>query len=174
MKEFSHPGPVEKAPVDINRAIESTVLVSKNEWKYIAELTTDLDPELPPVPCVAGEFNQVMLNLIMNAAYAIGDVVRGSDRKGSIRIGTRRDGEWVEVRVSDTGAGIPEDIRTRIFTPFFTTKEVGKGTGQGLAMAHAVIVKKHQGTIRFESETGVGTTFVVRLPLGAPLLGGLS
>ena len=165
MKEFSHPGPVEKAPVDINRAIESTVLISRNEWKYVAELTTDLDPELPPVPCVAGEFNQVILNLIVNAAYAIGDVVRGSDRKGSIRIGTRRDGEWVEVRVSDTGAGIPEDIRTRIFTPFFTTKEVGKGTGQGLAMAHAVIVKKHQGTIRFESEIGVGTTFVVRLPL---------
>ncbi len=165
MKEFSHPGPAVKAPVDINRAIESTVLISRNEWKYVAELTTDLDPELPPVPCVAGEFNQVILNLIVNAAYAIGDVVRGSDRKGSIRIGTRRDGEWVEVRVSDTGAGIPEDIRARIFTPFFTTKEVGKGTGQGLAMAHAVIVKKHQGTIRFESEIGVGTTFVVRLPL---------
>jgi signal transduction histidine kinase len=174
MKEFSHPGPVEKAPVDINRAIESTILVSKNEWKYVAGLTTDLDPELPPVPCMAGEFNQVMLNLIVNAAQAIGDVVRGSNRKGSIRIGTRRDGEWVEVRVSDTGTGIPEDIRARMFTPFFTTKEVGKGTGQGLAMAHAVIVKKHQGTIRFESETGVGTTFVVRLPLGAPLLGGLS
>jgi signal transduction histidine kinase len=165
MKEFSHPGPVEKAPVDINRAIESTVLISRNEWKYVAELTTDLDPELPPVPCVAGEFNQVILNLIVNAAQAIGDVVRGSNRKGSIRIGTRRDGEWVEVRVSDTGTGIPEDIRARMFTPFFTTKEVGKGTGQGLAMAHSVIVKKHQGTIRFESEIGVGTTFVVRLPL---------
>jgi signal transduction histidine kinase len=165
MKEFSHPGQVEKAPVNINRAIESTILVSKNEWKYVAELTTDLDPELPPVPCVAGEFNQVILNLIVNAAHAIGDVVRGSNQKGSIRIGTRRDGEWVEVRVSDTGTGIPEDIRAKMFTPFFTTKEVGKGTGQGLAMAHAVIVKKHQGTIRFESEIGVGTTFVVRLPL---------
>ena len=165
MREFSHPGQVEKTPVNINRAIESTILVSRNEWKYVAELTTDLDPELPPVPCMAGEFNQVMLNLIVNAAQAIGDVVRGSNRKGSIRIATRRDGEWVEVRVSDTGTGIPEDIRAKIFTPFFTTKEVGKGTGQGLAMAHAVIVKKHQGTIRFESETGVGTTFVVRLPL---------
>jgi signal transduction histidine kinase len=165
MKEFSHPGPVEKAPVDINRAIESTILVSKSEWKYVAELTTDLDPELPLVPCVGGEFNQVILNLIVNATHAISDVVRGSNQKGSIRIGTRRDGGWAEVRVSDTGAGIPEGIRARIFTPFFTTKEVGKGTGQGLAMAHSVIVKKHQGTIRFESETGVGTTFVVRLPL---------
>jgi len=166
MREFSHPGPVEKAPVDINRAIESTILVSKHEWKYVAVVTTDFDPELPPVPCVGGEFNQVILNLIVNAAHAIGDVVRGSDRKGSIRIGTRRDGGWVEVRVSDTGAGIPEDIRARIFTPFFTTKEVGKGTGQGLAIAHSVIVKKHQGTLHFESEIGVGTTFVVRLPLG--------
>jgi signal transduction histidine kinase len=174
MKEFSHPGQVEKAPVNINRAIESTILVSKNEWKYVAELTTDLDPELPPVPCVAGEFNQVILNLIVNAAHAIGDVVRGSNQKGSIRIGTRRDGEWVEVRVSDTGTGIPENIRAKMFTPFFTTKEVGKGTGQGLAMAQSVIVKKHQGTIRFESEIGVGTTFVVRLPLGVPLFGGLS
>ncbi|MGA2156434.1 MAG: PAS domain S-box protein [Bryobacteraceae bacterium] len=165
MKEFSHPGPVEKAPVDINRAIESTILVSKNEWKYVAGLTTDLDPELPLVPCMGGEFNQVILNLIVNATHAISDVVRDSNQKGSIRISTRRDGGWAEVRVSDTGAGIPEGIRARIFTPFFTTKEVGKGTGQGLAMAHSVIVKKHQGTIHFESEIGVGTTFVVRLPL---------
>jgi signal transduction histidine kinase len=165
MKEFSHPGPVEKAPVNINRAIESTILVCKSEWKYVAGLTTDFDPELPPVPCVASEFNQVILNLIVNAAHAIGDVVRDSNQKGSIRISTRRDDGWVEVRVSDTGAGIPEDIRTKIFTPFFTTKEVGKGTGQGLAISHSVIVRKHQGTIHFESEVGVGTTFVIRLPL---------
>jgi signal transduction histidine kinase len=114
---------------------------------------------------MGGEFNQVILNLIVNATHAISDVVRDSNQKGSIRISTRRDGGWAEVRVSDTGAGIPEGIRARIFTPFFTTKEVGKGTGQGLAMAHSVIVKKHQGTIHFESEIGVGTTFVVRLPL---------
>jgi signal transduction histidine kinase len=114
---------------------------------------------------VASEFNQVILNLIVNAAHAIGDVVRDSNQKGSIRISTRRDDGWVEVRVSDTGAGIPEDIRTKIFTPFFTTKEVGKGTGQGLAISHSVIVRKHQGTIHFESEVGVGTTFVIRLPL---------
>jgi signal transduction histidine kinase len=151
--------------VNINRAIESTILVSKHEWKYIAELTTDLDPDLPPVPCVAGEFNQVILNLIVNAAHAISDVVRDSNQKGCIRISTHRDGGWVEVRVSDTGAGIPENIRAKIFTPFFTTKEVGKGTGQGLAISHSVIVKKHQGTISFESEVGAGATFVVRLPL---------
>ena len=165
MKDFSHPGPVEKVPVNINLAIESTILVSKHEWKYIAELTTDLDPDLPPVPCVASEFNQVILNLIVNAAHAISDVVRDSNQKGCIRISTHRDGGWVEVRVSDTGAGIPENIRAKIFTPFFTTKEVGKGTGQGLAISHSVIVKKHQGTISFESEVGAGATFVVRLPL---------
>jgi two-component system, NtrC family, sensor kinase len=165
MKEFSHPGPVEKVPVNINRAIESTVVVSKNEWKYVAELTTDLDPELPPVPCLVTEFNQVILNLIVNAAHAIGDVVRDSGKKGAIRISTRQDGDWVEVRVGDTGTGIPEEVRSRIFTPFFTTKEVGKGTGQGLAISHAVIVKKHQGSIQFECAPAGGTTFVIRLPL---------
>ena len=166
MKEFSHPGPAEKTPLDINRAIQSTILVSRNEWKYVAEVTTDLDAELPPVPCIAGEFNQVILNLVVNAAQAIEDVVKESGRKGAIQVSTRRKDEWAEIRVSDTGGGIPEAIRTRIFDPFFTTKRVGKGTGQGLAIAHAVVVQKHQGTIDFESQPGAGTTFVIRLPLG--------
>jgi signal transduction histidine kinase len=141
--------------------------VSRNEWKYVADLTTDFDPKLPLVPCIAGEFNQVLLNLIVNAAHAIADVVKGSGSKGAIRIGTRRNGDFAEIRVSDTGAGIPEAIRSKVFDPFFTTKAVGKGTGQGLAIAHSVIVQKHQGTIRFESETGQGTTFVIQLPLEA-------
>jgi len=166
MKEFSHPGPVEKAPVDINRAIESTALVSRNEWKYVAELITDFDPELPRVPCMAGEFNQVILNLIANAAHAIADVVQASPgAKGTIRISTRCHAPWAEIRVSDTGAGIPEAIQGRIFDPFFTTKPVGKGTGQGLSIAHTVIVQKHGGTISFESAPGAGTTFLVQLPL---------
>jgi PAS domain S-box-containing protein len=165
MKEFSHPGQVEMTPVDLNRTIESTAIVSRNEWKYVAELTTDLDPALPPVPCLASEFNQVMLNLIVNAAHAIADAVKGNGSKGSIRITTRVDGPWVEIRVADTGTGIPESIQSRVFDPFFTTKEVGKGTGQGLAIAHSVVVQKHRGTIRFESKPGIGTTFIVRLPL---------
>jgi len=165
MKEFSHPGPVEKTPLDVNRAIRSVILISRNEWKYVAELATDLDPELPPVPCVAGEFNQVILNLIVNAAHAIGDVVKKSGNKGVIQVSTCRKGEWAEIRVSDTGGGIPDAIRTRIFDPFFTTKQVGKGTGQGLAIAHAVVVQKHQGTISFESQPGGGTIFLIRLPL---------
>ena len=164
MKEFSHPGPLEKMPVDINRAIESTVTVSRNEWKYVADLTTDLDPNLPLVYCIAGEFNQVMLNLIVNAAHAISAVLEGSGRKGTIRISTRLKEKCVEIRVSDTGLGIPEAIQSKVFDPFFTTKPVGKGTGQGLAIAHAVIVTKHQGTISFETAAGVGTTFIIHMP----------
>jgi PAS domain S-box-containing protein len=165
MKEFSHPGTAEKIPVDINRAIESTILVSKGEWKYLAEVTTDFDRELPRVPCFAGEFNQVILNLIVNAAHAIADVVKDSGRKGRIHIATRRDGEVVEIRVSDTGCGIPKANQSKVFDPFFTTKPVGKGTGQGLAIAYGVVVQKHGGAIRLESEPGSGATFIIRLPL---------
>ena len=167
MKEFSHPGTAEKTMLDLNRAIESTVVVSRNEWKYVADLTTELDPGLPLVSCLAGEFNQVMLNLIVNAAHAIGDMVKDSGRKGQIHISTRSSGKCVEIRVRDTGTGIPEAIRSKVFDPFFTTKEVGKGTGQGLSIAHNVIVKKHNGTLSFETECGSGTTFLIQLPLEA-------
>jgi two-component system, NtrC family, sensor kinase len=167
MKEFSHPGPLDLIAANINAAIESTVVVSRNEWKSVAELTTDLDPDLPPVPCVVGEFNQVILNLIVNAAHAIADVPGESRNPGSIHISTRKAGAFAEVRVTDNGCGIPESIRSRIFDPFFTTKEVGRGTGQGLAIAHAVIVQKHRGTLTLETEAGRGTTFLIRLPLGA-------
>jgi len=165
MKEFSHPGSADMVLLDINRGIESTILISKNEWKYVAEMVTDLDPELPAVPCLAGEFNQVVLNLIMNAAHAIADVMKSSGRKGEIRVSTRCNGPWAELRVADTGTGIPEAIHSKVFDPFFTTKEVGKGTGQGLSIAHAVIVKKHGGKISFETKCGSGTTFLVQLPL---------
>jgi signal transduction histidine kinase len=167
MKEFSHPGAAEKVPLDINRAIQSTVVVSRNEWKYVAELTTDFDPALPPVPCLPGELNQTMLNLVVNAVHAIAEVVNGSTRKGEIQITTRRNGSWAEIRVRDTGTGIPEAIQSRVFDPFFTTKEVGKGTGQGLSIAYDVVVKKHGGTLSFETQVGAGTTFLVRLPLEA-------
>ncbi len=166
MKEFSHPGSEEKTLVDLNHAIENTITVAKNEWKYVAEMETDFDPALPPVPCLPGELNQVILNMIINAAHAISDAIGdGSKGKGTIRISTRRAGEWAEIRISDTGTGIPEAIRDRIFDPFFTTKEVGKGTGQGLAIARSMIVDKHGGTIDFETQEGKGTTFIIRLPL---------
>jgi PAS domain S-box-containing protein len=169
MKEFSHPGTAEKTPVDLNRAIESTITVARNEWKYVAEMEFDLDPELPMVSCLPGEFNQVILNMIINAADAIGEVVGdGAQGKGRIRVSTRREDGRVVIRISDTGPGIPEARRQRIFDPFFTTKEVGKGTGQGLAIAHNVIVDKHGGSIAVETEPGAGTTFVVRLPIDGP------
>jgi PAS domain S-box-containing protein len=164
MKEFSHPGIEVKTSTDLNRAIENTITVTKNEWKYVADVVTDLDPDLPDVPCYPGEFNQVILNLIINAAHAIEDVVgKGSGLKGTIRISTRVDADWAEINISDTGAGIPKEIRERIFDPFFTSKEVGKGTGQGLTIAHSVIVEKHRGSIDFKSTEGRGTTFTIRL-----------
>ena len=165
MKEFSHPGPVERQSIDLNHAIESTVLVASHEWKYVAEVSTDFDPELAPIRGIAGEINQVILNLIVNAAHAISDLQKNPAEKGRIDIRTRQDGGFAEIRVSDTGCGIPEAIQSRVFDPFFTTKPVGKGTGQGLALAYAVIVKKHNGTIRVESKPGHGTTFILRLPL---------
>ena len=121
---------------------------------------------LPPVPCLPGEFNQVVLNMIINASHAIRDVVGdASNGKGLITISTRAAGDWVEVLISDTGTGIPEAIRAKIFDPFFTTKGVGRGTGQGLAIAHSVVVEKHRGEIRLETEAGKGSTFTIRLPL---------
>ncbi len=166
MKEFSHPGQVEKQPSDLNKQIESTITVSRNEWKYVAELTTDLDPNLPPVPCLAAELNQVFLNIIVNAAHAIRDVVGESGDQGQITVTTHGTGPWVEIRISDTGTGIPDHARAKVFDPFFTTKQVGKGTGQGLAIAHSVVVEKHGGTLTFETEMGKGTTFLIRLPVG--------
>jgi signal transduction histidine kinase len=166
MKEFSHPGGEDKEAVDINKAIENALIVARNEWKYVAEAVTDLDPSLPLVTCHPGEINQVLLNLIVNAAHAIGDKSgRDGDKKGTITVSTRSEANGVEVRICDTGGGIPEAIRDRIFDPFFTTKPVGKGTGQGLTIAHAVVVNKHGGTITFESVVGQGTTFIIRLPL---------
>ncbi len=165
IKEFAHPDTGQKSAVDLNKAIESTITVARNEWKYVADLETDYDPDLPLVLCLPGDINQVVLNLIVNAAHAIADANgHASDKKGLIHVGTKRNDPWVDIRVSDNGTGIPDAIRARIFDPFFTTKEVGRGTGQGLAIAHTVVVEKHGGTINFETEAGKGTTFIVRLP----------
>jgi two-component system, NtrC family, sensor kinase len=168
MKEFSHPSGAEKQPFDIHDIIESTSIVAKNEWKYVAELQLDFDWSLPPVLLLRNEFSQVMLNLIVNAAHAIaGSLPAGSTKKGKIVVSTRAVGGNVEVRVIDDGGGIPEAVRARVFEPFFTTKAVGKGTGQGLAIAYSVVVDKHGGSISFDSEEGRGTSFIITLPLAA-------
>lgn len=166
MKEFAHPGTDEKVPIDLNQAIETVIAVARNEWKYAAEVQTNLEPDLPAVPGLAGELNQVFLNLLVNAAHAVRSAHGPADgHKGTITFATHRIGKLVEVRITDTGCGIPEAVRGRIFDPFFTTKPVGQGTGQGLSIAHAVVVQRHGGAITFESQVGRGTTFVVRLPL---------
>lgn len=166
MKEFSHPGTVDKTGVDLNKMIDSTITVARNEWKYVSDVTTDFDHKMPLVYCLPGELNQVVLNMIVNAAHAIAESSGSApDSKGRIAISTKHDGDWAEISISDTGTGIPDHVRKRIFDPFFTTKPVGKGTGQGLAICHSVIVDKHGGTIGVESEVGKGTTFRVRIPV---------
>jgi PAS domain S-box-containing protein len=173
LKEFSHPSSPKLAPTDINRAIETAITVSRHEWKYVADLVTELDPELPLVPCLVDAFGQAVLNLIINAAHAIesaGKVQPGRDlpKRGVITVRTRSDGQWAYVEIADTGTGIPVAIRSQIFEPFFTTKQVGKGTGQGLAIVRNVVVHDHHGAVEFDSEEGKGTTFRLKLPLTMP------
>ncbi len=168
MKQFAHPDQAEKVYADLNQAIQSTLVIANNEYKYVAQLETDFG-ELPAVQCHLGEINQVVLNLLVNASHAIADVVKGTAGLGKLTVRTRLDGDDVEISIGDSGTGIPAAVRDKIFDPFFTTKEVGKGTGQGLALAHSVIVNKHGGTLRFETECGKGTTFFIRLPINAPV-----
>jgi PAS domain S-box-containing protein len=167
MKEFSHVDRSnEKAPGDINRALESTLIVARNELKYIADVEVNFG-ELPTVLCHLGDLNQVFLNLLVNAAHAIEDCTKETHARGTISVKTRTEGDYVEISIGDSGTGIPEEARDKIFDPFFTTKGVGKGTGQGLALARAVVVEKHGGTLTYITEMGKGTTFFIRLPLHA-------
>jgi CheY-like chemotaxis protein len=166
MKDFSHPAGNALVPVDINKAIDCTVAVSRNEWKYVANLETCLDPSPPQVPCYPGPLNQVLLNIIVNAAHAIEQRLGPSPvEKGFIRISTRSVDDGFEISIQDSGVGIPESHLSRIFDPFFTTKPVGKGTGQGLSIAYSVVVDQHKGKLKVESEEGRGATFIIQLPL---------
>gem|GEM_PF-587236 len=166
MKDFSHIDEREMVLADINQMLDTTLTVARNELKYVADVAKDFAPDLPTVECFRNDLNQVFLNLFINAAHAIGDVVSAEGQgRGAITVATRRDGNEVVVSISDTGGGIPEGIRDRIFDHFFTTKEVGKGTGQGLSIARSIVVEKHKGAITFDSEIGKGTTFHIRLPI---------
>jgi signal transduction histidine kinase len=164
MKEFAHPDQREMHPVDLNQGVQATLTIATHEYKYVADLETELG-EIPQVVCHAGDVNQVVLNLVVNAAHAIGDVVKDSGEKGKIKVRTYLEAEFVVITVTDTGCGIPVDARPHLFEPFFTTKEVGKGTGQGLAIARSVVVDKHGGSLDFDTELGHGTTFIIRLPI---------
>ena len=169
LKEFSHPHTLERKPADLNRAIATTISVARHEWKYVADVVTEFDPALPAVPCILDEFNQVILNLIINACHAIGDALKITRaEKGVITIRTRHDATSAWVEVCDTGVGIPPEIHDRIFELFFTTKRADKGTGQGLALVRNIIVQHHGGAVDFITEVGRGTTFRIQLPLVAP------
>jgi len=167
MRAFSYPGMGDKkTPMNVNTAIENTISIAKNEWKYVAEIEMQLDPNLPLVLGLPGEFNQAILNIVVNAAHAIADVVGDEpDKKGTICIRTCQKGDTVEIRIKDTGTGIHDKNRLKIFEPFFTTKKVGRGTGQGLSITHHIIVEKHHGSLSFESKLGEGTTFIISLPI---------
>jgi len=169
MREFAHPAQTTMAPGDLNEALRNTLIVAASEYKYVADVETDLD-ELPRVLCNQGELNQVFLNLVVNAAHAVADVVGESDGRGTIAVRTRHHGDHVLISISDTGCGIPAGVADRVFDPFFTTKDVGHGTGQGLAIARTLVVEHHAGTLTFETEVGVGTTFHVRIPTGEDAL----
>ena len=165
MKEFSHPANIEKQPIDLNHAILGALTMCCSEWKHQAEVVTDLDAELPQVCCLPTDINRMIVNLVVNAAHAIADR-HGSDGKmGTITLRTKYDDPWVEIRVEDDGTGISVENRSRVFDLFFTTKEVGRGTGQGLSIVHNIVVDKHGGSIDFETREGGGTTFIVRLPI---------
>jgi PAS domain S-box-containing protein len=163
MKEFAHPDAKEQSPVDLLHALQTTLLVASNEYKYVAKVRTEFE-ELPFVVCNVGELNQVFLNLIVNAAHAIKDSGKDVD-SGEIVIRAIQEGEQAVICVSDNGCGVPAENLSKIYDPFFTTKEVGRGTGQGLAISHSIVVDKHGGEISVASEVGVGTQFTVRLPI---------
>ncbi len=166
MHAFAHPSSRHTTKVDVNGAIRNALVVARNEYKYVADVSTDLAP-LPAVECNGGELGQVLINLIVNAAHAIADVVGESATKGAIQISTRANTDQVSITVADTGTGIPLEVAERVFDPFFTTKGVGRGTGQGLAIARSIVVERHGGSLTFESAPGTGTTFEIRLPVSA-------
>ena len=167
MKTFSYPDRKTMEAVDLNKSLKTTLSVAKNEYKYVANIITEFG-EIPKIEAMSGEMNQVFLNLIINAAHAIEEVNSCSGRLGIITIRTRSKGKFVYVEIADTGAGIPIHIQDRIFDVFLTTKESGKGTGQGLAIARQVIEQKHSGSLSFTTLEGQGTTFTVKLPITQP------
>jgi len=170
MKEFSHPGTRDREFVDLNRVIRNTLTLTRSKWEQVAEMVTDLDPSLPTVSCFANELHQAIFNIVINAAHAIAARPKqeGPDGKGTIRVCSRKIDGQVEIRISDTGTGIAKEIESLIFAPFFTTREVGEGSGQGLFQAYSAIVKRHGGTLTFESQPDSGTCFVITIPLEAP------
>lgn len=165
IRDFCQPTSDEKVSMDLNKVVESSVMMTKNDWKTFVELTTDLESDMPPVTCRRAEVNQVIMHLIQNAAEALeAKLGKNPEEKGMMKISTRSDRNWAEFCISDAGCGIPEEIRPKIFESGFTTKDEGKHPGQGLALCKSVVEEKHGGIVRFESVPGTGTIFIIRLP----------
>lgn len=164
MKEFAHPGQGRQELCDLNHLLDSALVICRHEYKECADIVRDLG-EIPMVPCYCADLSMALLNLVVNAAQAIQERVARHGGHGRITLRTFLDGETVQVEIEDDGGGIPEAVRERIFDPFFTTKEPGKGSGQGLPIARTAIVRKHRGTLSFTTHEGVGTTFILRLPV---------
>ena len=167
MKEVSFPESDQKSIYDLRKLIENALTVSRNQWKYHADVECDIDETIPEIPCFPGELSQVLINLLINAAHAVEEKDEG---RGLIHVsmgwadaGRSR----VRIRIADNGIGIARENQERIFDMFFTTKRPGKGTGQGLAICRSIVAKKHGGALTVQSERGVGTTFTVELPVGA-------
>ncbi|AOY78393.1 hypothetical protein BJL90_14920 [Clostridium formicaceticum] len=147
---------------DLNRAIENTLLIVANEIKYNANIETYLG-DIPSLYGIAGQINQVLLNLIVNASQAI--KAKNREELGLITIKTYQENDYVCCEIADTGEGIPKENLDKIFNPFFTTKPAGEGTGLGLSISYDIIKNKHHGDLEAESKVGVGTKFVLRLPI---------
>lgn len=165
MKSFAHQGGDIFQYFDLESLILSTAEICRNEWSVVADLKTDIDPELKQIEGARDELGQVLLNLIVNAAHAIEEHPPKHGQKGRIEVSTQRLDGYAQIRVSDNGGGIPPEIQGKVFDPFYTTKDVGKGSGQGLAICYNIVHKRHQGKLFFETKEGYGTDFIIQIPV---------
>jgi len=165
MKMFSHPGKKEKTIENINTLLKSTTIISKNQWKYVADVNFDLDKNLPEIACYPAELNQVFLNIIINSTQAIKDKFSKNDKQGLIKITTKKQQNSIVIIIRDNGIGIPKKIQKKVFDPFFTTKPIGVGTGQGLSISRNIIIKQHKGKITIFSKENKGTSVKIKLPI---------
>lgn len=166
MKKFSHPGTEEKSLLDINDALDNIIIVSRNQWKYFADIEKKYSPDIKPLLCYPADLNQALLNIIVNAAQAIEEKKQKSEFAGKITVETYDEDAFTVIVIRDNGIGMSPETIEKLFDPFFTTKDIGKGTGQGLSIVHTVIKEKHGGEIIIESELGEGSAFVLKIPKG--------
>lgn len=165
MRDFSHIDERRFAPANLNKAVRTTIVILRNEIKYVADVEIELDENLPSIMCCIDDMQQVFLNLVINAAHSIEEKLEEDGQRGLIKISSKQEDQYAVFTINDTGKGISPEIREKIFEPFFTTKARGKGTGQGLSIVHSALIEKHKGKLELESTEGVGTTFTIYIPI---------